>query len=310
MTAGRSPAHARSWTAGDLIREGARRFRHARLAFGHGTSSAIDEAAWLVLHALGLPPGANSRVLSCAVAPPVAKRIMRLFDRRVRERKPAAYLIREAWLGDLRFYVDERTIIPRSHIAALLREALFPWIRRPGNIREVLDLCTGSGALAVLAAFAFPNARIDAADISGPALEVARRNVRAYRLPRRVRVIRSDLYSSLQGKHYDLVLCNPPYVTSNSMRRLPGEYRHEPRLALAGGADGLDVVRRILAESAAHLKPKGLLVVEVGAGRRRVEHDFPDIRFIWPESVAGSAVFLLERDEFSRSHPDNSRLTR
>jgi ribosomal protein L3 glutamine methyltransferase len=240
----------------------------------------------------------------------VAKDILRLFDRRVRERKPAAYLIREAWLGDLRFYVDERTIVPRSHIAALLQEALFPWIRRPGNIREVLDLCTGSGALAVLAAFAFPNAHIDAVDISGPALEVARRNVRAYRLSRRVRAIRSDLYSGLHGKRYDLVLCNPPYVTSTAMGRLPAEYRHEPRLALAGGADGLDIVRRILAESAAHLRSKGLLVVEVGRGRRRVEQSFPDIRFIWPESVAGSAVFLLERDGLPRAHSGISRHTR
>ena len=240
----------------------------------------------------------------------MAERIIRLFNRRIRERKPAAYLIREAWLGDRRFYVDERAIVPRSHIAALLHEGLSPWIRRPDNIRSVLDLCTGSGCLAVLAAYAFPNARIDATDISRPALEVARRNVRAHRLTRRVRVIRSDLYSRLRGKRYDLVLCNPPYVTSNAMRRLPAEYHHEPRLALAGGADGLDVVRRILAESGAHLQPGGLLVVEVGRGRRRLERSFPDMGFVWPESVAGSAVFLIGRGGLPKSRPDSVRRNR
>lgn len=310
MTAGRPTARGRGWTAGALVREGARRFRRARLAFGHGSAGATDEAAWLVLHALGLPPGASPRLLSRTVAPPLAERIIRLFDRRVRERKPAAYLMREAWLAGLRFYVDERVIVPRSHIAALLQGSLSPWIRRPGYIRSVLDLCTGSGCLAVLAAHAFPNARIDAADISGRALDVARRNVRAYQLTRRVRVMRSDLYSRLRGKRYDLILCNPPYVTSGAMRQLPAEYRHEPRLALAGGTDGLDVVRRILAESGAHLQPKGLLVVEVGRGRRHVEHSFPDIGFIWPESVTGSAVFLLERGGLAKSPPGKSRRNR
>ncbi len=235
---------------------------------------------------------------------------MRLFDRRVRERKPAAYLIREAWLGDHRFYVDERVIVPRSHIAGLLREGLSPWLARPGNVRSVLDLCTGSGCLAILAAYAFPDAHIDAADISCPALAVARRNVRTHRLTRRVRVIRSDLYSKLRGKRYDLIFCNPPYVTGDAMRRLPPEYRHEPRLALAGGVEGLDVVRRLLMESGAHLKPKGLLVVEVGRGRRRLERSLPRIGFVWPEAVAGSAVFLVERDGLPEGDPGDAKGTR
>ena len=310
MTRSRSRTSARAWTAGNLVREGARRFRRARLAFGHGSVNAIDEAAWLVRHELGLSPGAASHVSSRSVPRPVAERIMRLFDRRVRERKPAAYLIREAWLGDHRFYVDERAIVPRSHIAGLLREGLSPWLARPGNVRSVLDLCTGSGCLAILAAYAFPDAQIDAADISCPALAVARRNVRTHRLTRRVRVIRSDLYSKLRGKRYDLIFCNPPYVTGDAMRRLPPEYRHEPRLALAGGVDGLDVVRRLLMESGAHLKPKGLLVVEVGRGRRRLERSLPRIGFVWPEAVAGSAVFLVERDGLPEGDPGDAKGTR
>lgn len=301
---------AREWTAGELLREGARRFRRARLVFGHGSVSAADEAAWLVLHALRLPQGAMPRVASCAVAPAVAKQIMQLFERRIRERKPAAYLIREAWLGDSRFYVDERVIVPRSHIAELLRERLSPWISRPGNVKSVLDLCTGSGCLAILAAQAFPDAQIDAADISAPALAVARRNVRDYRLNRRIRVVQSDLYSKLRGKRYDLILCNPPYVTASAMRRLPPEYAHEPDLALAGGADGLDVVRRILAESGAHLQPHGLLVVEVGRGRQRLERAFRDIPFIWPETDGGSAVFLVERNALPGSHPKRAPCSR
>ena len=301
MTAGRSTLRTCAQTARDLVREGARRFRRAHLTFGHGTANATDEAAWLVLHTLGLPPDATRDVLSRAVAPAMARRIIRLFERRVREGKPAAYLIREAWLEGKRFYVDERVIVPRSHIAALLQEGLSPWAGRPGKIKSVLDLCTGSGCLAILAAQAFPNAQIDAADISRPALAVARRNVREHRLSRRIRVIRSDIYSGLRGKHYDLILCNPPYVTGEAMRRLPAEYRHEPRRALAGGVDGLDIVRRILMESGAHLREKGLLVVEVGRGRRRLERVFPNTGFIWPETAAGDAVFLLDREALPRS---------
>jgi ribosomal protein L3 glutamine methyltransferase len=275
---------------GELAREGARRFRRARLAFGHGNVSAAGEAVWLALHVLHLPPDATPSLLSRTVAPGTAERILQLFERRIRERKPAAYLTHEAWLGDLRFYVDERVIVPRSHIAGLLQTGLAPWISRPGRIKSVLDLCTGSGCLAILSAHAFPDARIDAADISPPALAVARRNVRDHRLGRRIQLVKSDLYSKLRGKRYDLIVCNPPYVTSASMRRLPPEFRHEPALALAGGADGLDVVRRIVAKSSAHLKPGGLLVVEVGRGRRLVERMFPTIPFIWPETDAGSAA--------------------
>jgi ribosomal protein L3 glutamine methyltransferase len=297
----RRPTRARAWTVGELVHEGARRFRSARLAFGHGSVNAVAEATWLALHALHLPLDATPYVLSRAVAPGTAERILQLFERRIRERKPAAYLTHEAWLGDLRFYVDERAIVPRSHIAGLLKTGLVPWIRKPGRVKSVLDLCAGSGCLAILSAHAFPDAQIDAADISSPALAIARRNVREHRLGRRIRLVKSDLFAKLQGKHYDLIVCNPPYVTTASMRRLPPEYRHEPGLALAGGADGLDVVRRIVAESSAHLNPRGLLVVEVGRGRRRVERLFSTIPFIWPDTDAGSTVFVVEREEIDRA---------
>lgn len=296
-----SATRARAWTVGELARIGARRFLRARLAFGHGSVSAATEAAWLALHALRLPPDAAPGVMSRAVAPGAAERILKLFERRIRERKPAAYLIHEAWLGDARFYVDDRVIVPRSHIAGLLKTGLVPWISRPGGVTSVLDLCTGSGCLAILSAYAFPNAKIDATDISPPAMAVARRNVRAHQLGRRIRLIKSDLFSKLRGKRYDLIVCNPPYVTTATMRRLPPEYRYEPGLALAGGTDGLDIVRRIMAESSEHLHPRGLLVVEVGRGRRRVERTFSTVPFIWPETEAGSAVFVIEREEIDRA---------
>ncbi len=283
-------------TVGALIREGARRFLRARLAFGHGSVSATEEAAWLTLHALRLPLDALPAAMSRVIVPAAAERVLRLLEQRIRERKPAAYLTREAWLGDLPFYVDERVIVPRSHIAPLLREGLAPWMAKRHNVRSVLDLCTGSGCLAILSAHVFPNARIDAADISASALAVARRNLRDHRLSRRIRLVKSDLYSALHGKRYDLILCNPPYVTTSSMRRLPAEYRHEPEIALAGGADGLDVVRRIVLESSAHLRPHGMLVVEVGRGRRRLERMFSKIPFVWAETDAGAAVFLIERE--------------
>lgn len=288
-------------TVGALVRYGARRFRRARLVFGHGTDNATDEAAWLALHVLDLAPEITPRILSRAVSPRTAERILRIFERRIGERKPAAYLTRKAWLGNLRFYVDQRVIVPRSHIAGLLQQGLAPWLREPGKVRAVLDLCTGSGCLAILAAQAFPDAKIDAADISAAALAVARRNVRDHRLTRRIRLFESDLYSNLKGRRYDLIICNPPYVTAGGMRRLPPEHRREPTLALAGGSDGLDAVRRIVTESGRHLRPGGLLVVEVGRGRRRVERAFGKIPFVWPETDPAGAVFVVEREEIDRA---------
>lgn len=229
------------------------------------------------------------------------RKTLRLVDERVRTRKPLAYLIHEAWLGDRRFHVDERVLVPRSFIAELLRERLRPWVTRP--VRRALDLCTGSGCLAILLALTFPRAAIDATDVSRAALAVARKNVKAYRLSRRVRLVRADLYSGIRGE-YDLVVSNPPYVGGAAMRKLPPEYRSEPRIALAGGADGLAFVRRILEESAERLRPGGLLVVEVGHSRSRVERAFPRLPFIWADTSAGDdCVFVLSREDLYNNRP-------
>ncbi|MFN7086019.1 MAG: 50S ribosomal protein L3 N(5)-glutamine methyltransferase [Burkholderiales bacterium] len=285
-------------TLRDAIAFGARRFRAARLVYGHGTVNAFDEAVYLALHALRLPPGELAPHLDTLLEPQQRQAILELFERRIRERKPAAYLTREAWLGDFSFYVDERVIVPRSFIAELLRDNLAPWIASAGKIGSALDLCTGSGCLAILLAHSFPRARIDAADVSTAALAVARDNVRRYRLGRRIRLVRSDMFSALRGKRYDLIVSNPPYVRTSIMRRLPPEYRSEPPIALAGGSDGFALVRTLLQQAAQHLNPGGLLVVEVGHHRARVEKAFPRFAFTWPETSGGDdCVFLLTREQ-------------
>jgi len=234
-----------------------------------------------------------------------ARALRALVVKRIRTRKPAAYLLNEAWLGPHRFYVDERVIVPRSFIAELLNRGQIP---RPAgrNDRDgsptILDLCTGSGCLAILAALAFPTARVDAADLSPDALEVARRNVRDYRLTKRVSLIESDLFSALSGRRYDLIISNPPYVKASSMRRLPDEYRREPELALASGADGLDHTRVILAQAASHLTTRGRLIVEIGHNRRALEKAFPSIPFHWPRTSGGTQfVFSLPRSALART---------
>ena len=286
-------------TLGRVIEAGARRFRAHHLAFGHGVPDARAEAACLALHALSLPPGrpgSMSQPLNAAAV----RRITALFDQRIRERKPAAYLTGEATLAGLAFLSDERAIVPRSFIAELLCDQLAPWIPSPGTIGSILDLCSGSGSLAVLLARAFPGARVDATDISTAALELARLNIRRHRLARRIRLIESDMFSALRGKRYDLIVSNPPYVRSAVMRRLAQEYRWEPRLALEGGDDGLDFVRRIIAMSRRYLNPGGLLVVEIGHNRKRLERCYPRMPFIWPETGGGSdCVFILGRDQLS-----------
>jgi ribosomal protein L3 glutamine methyltransferase len=266
---------------GALIARTERRLRAARLHYGHGTDNPRDEAAYLVLRGLGLPFGASLE----RDADPA--RVEKLIRQRIEKRIPAAYLLEEAWLYGLSFYVDRRVIVPRSHIAGLLAGRLEPWRRAP--VRRVLDLCTGSGCLAVLAARAFPRARVDASDISAAALAVARINLRSHRLEKRVRLLRSDLFAGLAGERYDLILANPPYVTAAAMRRLPAEYRYEPGLALAAGKDGLDLVARILAEAPTHLAKAGLLVCEVGEGRKALERRFPGARLAWPQPE----VFIL-----------------
>ena len=269
-------------TLRELIRQTERRFRAAKLHFGHGTDNAYDEAAFLVLRGLGLPLDAD---LSVRIFSRSRKVLESLIRRRIGERIPAAYLLKEAWLDGERFYVDQRVIVPRSHIAELLQEKSF----RRRAVRRVLDLCTGSGCLAILAARAFAAAQVDAIDLSPGALAVARKNVARHRLGRRVRLQRSDLFHRLGEARYDLIVTNPPYVRARAMAELPAEYRHEPRLALAGGADGLDLVARILAAAPEHLESGGLLVCEVGDGKSAAQRRFRALRLDWlkPEVFAG-----------------------
>jgi len=285
-------------TVRDWLRYAVSRFTAARLAFGHGMASAYDEAAYLVLHTLKLPLDRLEPFLDARLTHAERDAVLDIIDRRVEQRMPAAYLTREAWLGDFRFYVDERVIIPRSYIAELLPDALAPWIPDSGRVETVLDLCTGSGCLAILLAHYFHNADIDAADISSDALAVALRNVADHGLQGRINLIRSDLLSNLTEKNYDLIVSNPPYVTAMAMEELPREYRHEPRLALAGGDDGLDAVRTIIGRAAEFLNPEGLLVVEVGQNRAAAEAAFPRLPFVWLATPsAEDSVFLLRRED-------------
>ncbi len=267
-----------------------------------GRPGAKDEAAWLLAHVLRQPHEALARSPARELTPRERRLAAHGIEKRVRTRRPLAYLIREAWLGDHRFYVDERVLVPRSFIAELLRERLSPWIPRPSDVHRALDLCTGSGCLAILLALAFPRARVDASDLAPAALAVARRNLRTYRLGRRVKLWRADLFTGLKPERYDLIVANPPYVDAKAMRSLPREYRHEPKLALAGGRDGLQFVRRILKEAAEFLQPGGLLVVEVGHNRARLERAFPRLPFMWPETSAGhDCVFILTREDLPES---------
>ena len=285
-------------TVRDLLRFAVSRFDQAGLFFGHGTTNAFDEAAYLILRSLHLPIDRLDPFLDARLLPVEIKTVLDILRRRIEERLPAPYLTHEAWLGDFRFYVDERVIVPRSFIAELLREQLEPWVEDPKAITSGLDMCTGSGCLAILMAFAFPNARIDAVDLSADALEVARRNIADYGLEEQISLIRSDLFTALQGRRYDLILSNPPYVNAPSMLALPEEYRHEPVGALASGEDGLEHVRVILREAPAHLNKRGLLVVEIGHNRDALEEAFPDLPFTWLETSAGDEhVFLLTREQ-------------
>jgi len=271
-----------------LLREIARRFAKAKLRYGHGTHNAREEAAWLISSQLGY-------LLEEEIAPRTRKRIEALAARRVRERIPLAYVLKQAWLGEHAFYVDRRVIVPRSFIAEMLRERFSPWLRR--RPRRALDLCTGSGCLAILLANAFPAVKVDAADLAAGALAVARKNVARYKLEKRVHLVKSDLFGALQGRRYDLIVSNPPYVTSRTMEKLPPEYRHEPALALAAGSDGLRTVRRILTEAGRHLNRHGLLVCEIGGNRRVLERAYPQLEFAWPQTSDPGTVFILEREQ-------------
>ena len=285
-------------TVRDLLRFAVSRFNEAGVFFGHGSENAWDEAVYLVLHTLHLPIDNLTPFIDARLTIEERGQVLGVIERRIKERLPAAYLTNEAWLGDYRFYVDQRVIVPRSHIAELLREQLGPWIDDPWAVGRVLDLCTGSGCLAILAAHAFPEAGIDALDLSPDALAVARRNVADYALENRIELIESDAFAGIAGRTYDVIISNPPYVNAESMATLPEEYRREPEMALGSGEDGLDFTRVILREAAAHLNPGGLLVVEIGHNRDALEAAYPDTAFIWLDTSAGDRfVFLLRRED-------------
>jgi ribosomal protein L3 glutamine methyltransferase len=285
-------------TIRDLLRFAVSRFNEAGLFFGHGSASAYDEAAYLILHTLHLPLDRLEPFLDARLTTTELEQVLGVIERRATEKIPAAYLTNEAWLGDFSFFVDERVIVPRSFVAELLREQLAPWIRNPDEVDSALDLCTGSGCLAILLAHAFPNTMIDAADISPEALEVAQRNVADYNLEQQVNLIQSDLFAGLRGRTYNLIISNPPYVSAEAMAALPEEYRREPEKALASGVDGLEATRTILNEAAGHLTDRGLLVVEIGHNRDKLEQVYPDTPFTWLETSAGDEfVFLLKRDQ-------------
>jgi ribosomal protein L3 glutamine methyltransferase len=285
-------------TVRDWLRFSVSAFNEAKLSFGHGSASAYDEAAYLVLYTLHLPLDTLNPFLDARLISDEKNALLALLKQRVDKRIPVAYLTHEAWLGDFRFYVDKRVIVPRSFIAELIREQFVPWIADTKIVTDVLDLCTGSGCLAILAAHAFPDAAVDAVDISPDALEVAQRNVADYGLEDRINLIKSDIFSHLMGKQYDIIISNPPYVDAPSMSALPPEYRHEPQLALGSGADGLDATREILEHAADHLNPNGLLVVEIGHNRATLEAAYPNLPFIWLEVSAGDEfVFMLRRED-------------
>lgn len=287
----------------ELINTEAARLKAAGVSFGHGTTNAFDEAAWLVLWALKLDLGDLESKAQQLVDDEALSRVTALVDQRIQSRKPAAYLTQEAWLQNVPFYVDERVIIPRSFIAELLADGegtgqLDAWLNE--RTHRVLDLCTGNGSLAVIAAMAYPEVTVDAVDISEDALDVARINVDKHRLGARVRLQRSDLLNDVSGP-YDLIVCNPPYVNAGSMSRLPEEYRHEPELALAGGEDGMDLVRRILKDAPSRLSEIGVLVLEIGNERAHFEHAFRRLEVVWMETSAGDdQVLLVTKDALQR----------
>lgn len=282
-------------TVRDLLRYAVSRFNGAELAFGHGTTNAYDEAAYLILHTLHLPLDLLDPFLDARLAPDEVGQVLDVIERRTTGRLPAAYITREAWMHGLRFYVDERVIVPRSFIGELLQDGLQPYVEDPEQVSAVLELCTGSASLAILAAHAFPNADIDAVDISAPALEVAARNVHEHDLDERIALFEGDLFTPLPERRYDVILTNPPYVNATSMQSLPAEYRHEPEIALAGGADGMDIVRRIIAEARRWLSDEGVLVVEIGNERMNVEAAFGGLDLVWLSTSAGDDnVFLIQ----------------
>ena len=285
-------------TVRDCLRFAVSRFYQDKLFFGHGSSEAYDEAVYLILHTLHLPIDTLAPFLDAQLTTSELAEVLNILRLRVEQRIPAAYLTHEAFLGEYSFYVDERVIVPRSFIAELLRQGLSPWVADPESVTDVLDMCTGSGCLAILCADAFPNASVDAVDISPDALQVAARNVADYQLQDRVSLIESNLFDKLGRRRYDLIISNPPYVDAQSVAELPAEYLHEPKLSLGSGEDGLDATRIILARAAEHLTENGILIVEIGHNRDALEAAYPSLPFTWLDVSAGDQfVFMLHRND-------------
>lgn len=290
--------HSPFRTLRDVLRHAVTRFNTEKLFFGHGSDNAYDEAVYLILHTLQLPLDRLDPFLDARLTEQEITQLLALIERRAKDRVPVAYLTHEALLGHYRFYVDERVIVPRSFIAELIPEQFQPWVNDPDAVTNVLELCTGSGCLAIMLADAFPNAQVDAVDLSTDALEVAKKNVADYELRDRITLHHSDLYDRLPQKKYDLIVTNPPYVNSASMAKLPAEYRAEPQMALAGGDDGMDLVRRIVAGAKDRLTPDGVLVVEIGNEFAFAEAAFADLELTWLSTSAGDeAVFLLTAEQ-------------
>jgi ribosomal protein L3 glutamine methyltransferase len=288
-------------TPRDLLRYAVTRFNAAKLFFGHGSAEAFDEAAYLILHTLKLPLDKLEPFLDARLLHDEVLQVLAVIERRAVERVPAAYITNEAWLGTYPFYVDERVLVPRSFIAELIPQRFAPWVADPDAVENVLELCTGSGCLAIMMADAFDNSVVDAVDISKDALAVAEHNIREYKLEGRVNPIESDLYENVPFKKYDLIVTNPPYVNAESMGKLPPEYLREPQIALAGGADGMDLVRKIVKGAADYLTPEGILIVEIGNEREYAEAAFGHLGLTWLTTSAGDdAVFLLTAEQLAK----------
>lgn len=291
-------------TLGDLVRWGASRFSEAELTYGHGTDNAFDEAFFLVRHSLKLPHDIPPYMIATRLTKAERRTVINLLSERIVTRKPAPYLTGEAWFAGLPFYVDQRVLIPRSPIAELIEAGFQPWCD-PDNVTQILDLCTGGGCIAIACAMAFPDATVDATDISKEALEVARINIDRHDVQSQVHLVESDVFSSLDKdtKKYDLIVSNPPYVNAGDMSALTQEFEHEPSLALRAGEDGLDIVKRILKQAPDYLSDDGLLVVEVGNSYVALMEQFPEVPFIWPEfERGGQGVFTITAPQLRACH--------
>ena len=286
----------------ELIHFGAAEFENASLYYGHGTDNALDEAAYLAFFALKKTPGYSDEALDISLSKEDISLVNTLFLKRIETRQPAAYLTNEAWFAGLPFYVNENVLVPRSPIAELIEEQFQPWVN-VDNIHRVLDLCTGSGCIAIACAMAFPDAEVDAADISKEAIKVAEKNKVKHQLADRLTIIESDLFSNLQGRRYDLIVSNPPYVDAEDMANLPDEYTHEPALGLTAGDDGLDLVIPMLRDAKHHLNPGGVLIVEVGNSEEALAEKFPEVPFMWLSfEYGGEGVFMLDVNDVNKYH--------